>query len=52
MLTTAVSFAALGLAENPTLRIVAVAVTLGVVLGFLLCPVLIRGDGDAGKWTR
>jgi predicted exporter len=52
MLTTAVSFAALGLAENPTLRIVAVAVTLGVVLGFLLCPVLIRGEGDNGKRIR
>ncbi|QSA98866.1 MMPL family transporter [Methylococcus sp. EFPC2] len=44
MLTTAVSFAALGLAENPTLRILAGAVTLGIVLGFLLCPLLIRAD--------
>jgi predicted exporter len=49
MLTTAASFAALGLAENPTLRIMAVGVTLGVVLGFLLCPLLIRaGSQDAG----
>lgn len=46
MLTTAVSFAALGLAENPTLRIMAVGVTLGVVLGFLLCPLLIREKRD------
>lgn len=44
MLTTAVSFGALGLAENPTLRVVAVAVTLGIVLGFLLCPLLIREE--------
>ena len=51
MLTTAASFGALGLAENPTLRVMAVAVTLGVVLGFLLCPVLIRvkGNGEAKK---
>lgn len=48
MLTTAVSFAALGLAENPTLRTLAAAVTLGVVLGFLLCPVLIRAQGHGG----
>lgn len=44
MLTTAVSFGALGLAENPTLQVVAVAVTLGIVLGFVLCPLLIPGD--------
>lgn len=44
MLTTAVSFAALGLAENPTLRTMSLAVTLGVVVGFLLCPLLIRGE--------
>jgi predicted exporter len=48
MLTTAVSFGALGLAENPVLRVVAVAVTLGVVLGFLLCPLLIRAEGEGG----
>lgn len=47
MLTTAVSFAALGLAENPTLRILAAAVTLGVVLGFALCPLLIRAEQRA-----
>lgn len=32
----------LPLAENPILRILAGAVTLGIVLGFLLCPLLIR----------
>jgi len=47
MLTTAVSFAALGLADNPTLRILAAAVTLSVVLGFLLCPLLIRANVDS-----
>ncbi|MGZ8249376.1 MMPL family transporter [Methylomagnum sp.] len=46
MLTTVVSFAALGLAENPTLRIMAAGVTLGVALGFLLCPLLIREKRD------
>lgn len=49
MLTTAVSFGALGLAENPTLRVVAGAVTLGIVLGFLLCPLLIRGEREPGR---
>jgi predicted exporter len=52
MLTTAVSFAALGLAENPVLRIMAAAVTLGVVLGFLLCPLLIRSGGNGGAGRR
>jgi predicted exporter len=52
MLTTAISFGALGLAENPVLRVVAVAVTLGVVLGFLLCPLLIRPKEEAGTVDR
>jgi predicted exporter len=48
MLTTAVSFAALGLADNPTLRVMSVAVTFGVLIGFLLCPLLIAPhDGRA-----
>ncbi len=41
MLTTAVAFAALGLAENPVLETLAVAVAGGVAAGFLLCPLLI-----------
>ncbi|MDD5033349.1 MAG: hypothetical protein PHE55_01210, partial [Methylococcaceae bacterium] len=40
-LTTVASFGALGLAKTPTLPILAVSVSLGVSLGFLLCPLLI-----------
>lgn len=41
MLTTVTAFAALGLAENPVLETLAVAVVLGVSAGFLLCPLLL-----------
>jgi predicted exporter len=41
-LTTLASFGALGLAKTPTLPVLAVSVSLGVSLGFLLCPLLIR----------
>jgi predicted exporter len=40
-LTTLASFGALGLGETPTLPILALSVSLGVTLGFLLCPLLI-----------
>lgn len=40
-LTTLVSFGALGLGKTPTLPILAGSVTLGVAVGFLLCPLLI-----------
>ncbi|MGY6276193.1 MMPL family transporter [Methylomonas sp. MgM2] len=40
-LTTLVSFGALGLGKTPTLPILALSVTLGVGVGFLLCPLLI-----------
>ena len=57
MLTTTASFAALGLAENPTLRTLGAGVTAAVTLGFLLCPLLIRSGmtpmarrpGDRGR---
>ncbi len=41
-LTTLASFGALGLGKTPTLPILAVSVSLGVTLGFLLCPLLIQ----------
>ncbi|WP_022949853.1 MMPL family transporter [Methylohalobius crimeensis] len=41
MLTTVTAFAALGLAENPVLQMLSIAVTGGVGIGFLLCPALI-----------
>jgi len=40
-LTTLTSFAALGLGKTPVLPILALSVTLGVGVGFLLCPLLI-----------
>ncbi|MEN8260409.1 MAG: hypothetical protein ABFS02_07465 [Pseudomonadota bacterium] len=42
MLTTLIAFGALALAENPTLRALLAAVSLGVLVGYLLCPVVIR----------
>ena len=41
-LTTLASFGALGLGKTPTLPILALSVSLGVTLGFLLCPLLIQ----------
>lgn len=41
-LTTLASFGALGLGKTPTLPILALSVSLGVGLGFLLCPLLIQ----------
>ncbi|WP_026600737.1 MMPL family transporter [Methylomonas sp. 11b] len=41
-LTTIASFGALGLGKTPTLPILALSVSLGVTLGFLLCPLLIQ----------
>lgn len=41
-LTTLASFGALALGKTPTLPILALSVSLGVTLGFLLCPLLIR----------
>ena len=40
-LTTLASFGALGLGKTPTLPILAGSVSLGVAVGFLLCPLLI-----------
>lgn len=41
-LTTIASFGALGLGKTPTLPILALSVSLGVTLGFMLCPLLIQ----------
>ncbi len=43
-LTTLASFGAMALARTPTLPILSVSVTLGVTLGFLLCPLLVSAD--------
>ncbi|MEE9395713.1 MAG: MMPL family transporter [Methylococcales bacterium] len=42
MLTSAMAFGSLSMAENASLKALAVTVALGVVLGFLLCPIFIR----------
>ncbi len=42
MLTSALAFGSLMTAESTSLRIMAGVVTLGVVLGFLLCPLIIK----------
>ncbi len=47
MFTTVVAFSALGLANNPALKALSLAVTGGVVIGFLLCPVVLPGDRAA-----
>jgi predicted exporter len=40
-LSTVASFGALGLGKTPTLPILALSVSLGVGVGFVLCPILI-----------
>jgi predicted exporter len=42
MLTTFVAFASLSISSNPLLQTLSVAVTLGVGIGYLLCPILIK----------
>jgi len=41
-ITTSVSFACLGIADNPALHALAWTVSPGVLAGFLLCPVMLR----------
>jgi predicted exporter len=45
-LTTIASFGALGLAKTPSLSVLSVSVTLGVTLGFLLCPLLVSPGAE------
>ena len=45
-LTTAVSFACLGAADTPALHALAWTVAPGVLLGFLLCPLLLHGHNN------
>ncbi|HFD12732.1 MAG TPA: hypothetical protein ENJ32_09740, partial [Crenotrichaceae bacterium] len=42
MLTTLAAFASLSISSNPLLQTLSIAVTSGVVIGFLLCPILIK----------
>ena len=42
MLTSALAFGCLGTADSASLRILAGVVALGVLLGFLFCPLIIR----------
>ncbi|MGH8549892.1 MAG: MMPL family transporter, partial [Methylococcales bacterium] len=49
MLTSAVSFGCLAVANTSMLRTLAGVVSLGVVLGFLLCPLIIRPGGDGER---
>ncbi len=44
MLTSAVAFASLMLAESTSLQILSGVVTFGVVLGFILCPIIINPE--------
>jgi len=42
MLTSAVAFGSLITAESTSLRILSAVVALGVILGFILCPLIIN----------
>ncbi|MCK5889999.1 MAG: MMPL family transporter [Methylococcales bacterium] len=44
MLTSALAFGSLLMAESTSLRILAGVVAFGVVLGFVFCPLIIKGD--------
>ncbi|CCE25326.1 MMPL family transporter [Methylotuvimicrobium alcaliphilum] len=47
MSTSALAFGCLGTAESTSLRILAGVVVLGVLLGFLFCPLIIKHREDA-----
>jgi len=47
-ITTAAAFASLGVAENPALHALAWTVAPGVLIGFILCPVML-GQLDSNK---
>lgn len=49
MMTTLTAFAALGMAQMPVLKMLSVAVTCGVVAGFLLCPVMLPVEAEKYK---
>ena len=49
MLTSAVAFASLMLAESTSLQILSGVVTFGVVLGFILCPIIINPGKVVGQ---
>jgi predicted exporter len=47
MLTSALAFACLMVSESTPLKILSGVVVMGVVLGFLLCPILIKSDNHS-----
>lgn len=51
-LTTAVSFGCLAAADNPALHALAGTVAPGVVMGFLLCPVLLTGRRKTAQHNK
>lgn len=46
MLTSALAFACLMVSDSTSLKILSGVVVLGVVLGFLLCPIIIKSSSD------
>jgi predicted exporter len=48
-LTSAASFASLGVAQNPALQALAWTVAPGILIGFLLCPILLRPASDTAQ---
>lgn len=49
MLTSALAFGSLMMAESTSLKILAGVVTVGVLLGFLICPIIIKADNSPTK---
>ena len=52
MLTTLAAFASLSISTNPLLQTLSVAVSIGVVIGFLLCPIFIGTDNQANEYKN
>ena len=48
-ITTAAAFASLGAAENPAMHALAWTVAPGVLAGFLLCPLMLGGQGESQR---
>jgi len=51
MLTSALAFGSLMVSESTSLKILASVVVLGVFLGFLLCPIIIKSEQKVNKPT-
>ena len=52
MLTSALAFGSLGFADSASLRALSGTVAFGVILGFLLCPILIRQHVEPSSPTN